>query len=90
MAVPRPTAKLDFDSYLSWEMAQPEKHEFARGDIDARRVECFRRDAEDHGVLYEYSGGGASCQFASLDFAWPLTEAFEDVDAIDTAESATE
>jgi Uma2 family endonuclease len=54
--------------------------EYAVVDIDARRVECFRRDAESHWVLHEFAGDEA-CQFASIELKMPLAEVFEDVDA---------
>ncbi|SMF96591.1 Endonuclease, Uma2 family (restriction endonuclease fold) [Methylomagnum ishizawai] len=59
--------------------------EYVVVDIEARRVECFRRDAERRWVLYDYSGVDAACEFASLDCWLPLAEVFEDVDAADEA-----
>ncbi len=56
--------------------------EYAIVDIDARRVECFRRNAENHWVLYEFAGN-ETCEFASIDFGIPLAEVFEDVEAGD-------
>lgn len=47
-------------------------------DIGARRVECFRRDAADHWVLFEYSGE-QDCEFASIGLTLPLAAVFEDV-----------
>lgn len=52
--------------------------EYVVVDIAARRVECFRRNAENHWVLYEFSGAGP-CEFASLDLTMDLAEVFEDV-----------
>lgn len=54
--------------------------EYVVVDIAARRVECFRRNAENHWVLYEFAGEGL-CEFASIDLAMPLAAVFEDVDA---------
>jgi Uma2 family endonuclease len=47
-------------------------------DIDARRVECFRRDAAGHWVLYEFAGS-ASAEFMSVGLLLPLVNVFEDV-----------
>lgn len=52
--------------------------EYAVIDIDARRVECFRRDAANHWVLFEFAGA-ANCEFAAIDLTMPLTAVFEDV-----------
>ena len=53
--------------------------EYAVVDIEARRVECFRRNAEGHWVLYDYVGPDHA-EFASIDFSLPLSEVFEDVE----------
>jgi Uma2 family endonuclease len=53
--------------------------EYAMIDIEARRVECFRRDATDHWVLYEFEGEAASCEFASIGFSMPIGAVFEDL-----------
>jgi Uma2 family endonuclease len=53
--------------------------EFVIVDIAARRVECFRRDASNHWVLFDYSGDG-ECRFDSIDLDMPLADVFEDVE----------
>lgn len=53
--------------------------EYAIVDIDARRVECFRRNAENRWVLYDFTGEG-ECEFASIGLAMPLEAVFEDVE----------
>lgn len=53
--------------------------EYVVVDVDARRVECFRRDAENHWVLYDYAGEG-DCQFASIGLTMPLAAVFEDLE----------
>jgi Uma2 family endonuclease len=53
--------------------------EYAIVDIDARRVECFRRNAENHWVLYDFAGEEA-CEFASIGLSMPLALVFEDVE----------
>ena len=57
-------------------------------DIESRRVECFRRNTENHWVLYDFEGE-MECEFASIGFSMPLAEVFEDVDA-DNLPSTTE
>jgi len=61
--------------------------EYAVIDIDARRVEAFRRNPENHWVLYDFADGG-DCQFASVELTLPLAAVFEDVDAEDGAGEA--
>jgi len=57
----------------------PSLQEYVIVDIDARRVECFRRNAENHWVLYDYAGEG-ECEFASIGLSLPLAAVFEDVE----------
>ncbi|MDD5037160.1 MAG: Uma2 family endonuclease [Methylococcaceae bacterium] len=54
--------------------------EYVIVDIDARRVECFRRNPENHWVLYDFTGE-EKCEFASIGLAMPLALVFEDVAA---------
>jgi Uma2 family endonuclease len=56
----------------------PSLREYAVVDIDARRVECFRRDAADRWVLFEFTGD-ADCEFATIGLTMPLAAVFEDV-----------
>ena len=53
--------------------------EYVIVDIVARRVECFRRDASNHWVLFDYSGDDV-CRFDSIDLAIPLADVFEDLE----------
>lgn len=62
--------------------------EYAVVDIDARRVECFRRNPENHWVLYDFADGG-DCHFASIDLSLPLTAVFENVAAEEGEEGAS-
>jgi len=48
-------------------------------DIDSRRVECFRRTADNDWLLHDYVGGDR-CELISLDVMLPLAEIFEDLD----------
>jgi len=56
----------------------PSLQEYVIVDIDARRVECFRRNAENHWVLYDFADDG-ECEFASIGLTMPTSEVFEDV-----------
>jgi Uma2 family endonuclease len=60
--------------------------EYVVVDVDARRVECFRRNAENLWVLQDYSGEG-ECRFASIDLAMPLAAVFEDVEGGEAGQS---
>lgn len=48
-------------------------------DIDARRVECFRRTPDNDWLLHDYVGD-VDCELSSQGFNLPLAEIFEDVD----------
>ena len=48
-------------------------------DIEARRVECFRRTDDNDWLLHDYVGE-VDCHLHSLDFSLPLAEIFEDID----------
>lgn len=48
-------------------------------DIDARRVECFRRTADNDWLLHDYVGE-VDCQLTSLGLSLPLSEIFEDIE----------
>jgi Uma2 family endonuclease len=58
----------------------PSLQDYVVVDIDSRRVECFRRNADKHWVLYDVEGDG-ECEFASIGFSMPLAAVFEDVEA---------
>lgn len=47
-------------------------------DIDARRVECFRRTADNDWLLHDYVGEEA-CHLSSLGINLSLTDIFEDL-----------
>ena len=53
--------------------------EYALVDIDARRVEIFRRNAEGRWVLYEFKNG-ETIEFASLGIAVTAEAAYENVE----------
>ena len=55
----------------------PSLNEYAVVDIAERRVECFRRNAENHWVLYDFAAAEA-CEFASIGLSLPLAAVFED------------
>ncbi|MDD2761256.1 MAG: Uma2 family endonuclease [Methylomonas sp.] len=47
-------------------------------DIEARRVECFRRTADNDWLLHDYVGE-VDCQLTCLSLSLPLAEIFEDI-----------
>lgn len=47
--------------------------------IDSRRVECFRRTAENEWLLHDYHGE-VNCEFHSLGISLALSEIFEDIE----------
>ncbi|MCQ8105820.1 Uma2 family endonuclease [Methylomonas sp. SURF-2] len=53
--------------------------EFLIVDIEARRVECFRRTADNDWLLHDYVGE-FDCQLTSLSLSLPMAEIFEDLD----------
>lgn len=77
------TAAFDRGDKFAAYRRMPSLREYAVVDIDARRVECFRRDAADHWVLFEFAGD-ANCEFASIGLTMPLAAVFEDVEPGDT------
>ena len=57
-------------------------------DVAAQRVEVFRRNAENHLVLYDY-GPGDRVEFASLALSLDLAELLEDTQEEPTASEST-
>ncbi len=53
--------------------------EYVMVDIKARRLECYRRTADNDWLLHDVTGD-EDCEFKSLGFSVPLKEVFEDVD----------
>lgn len=51
--------------------------EYVLVDVDARRVELFRRDPQNHWVLYEY-GAAESVELAALGLVLPVDALLED------------
>lgn len=48
-------------------------------DIDARRVECFRRTNDNDWLLHDYVGE-VDCELHSLGLSLPMSEIFEDIE----------
>ncbi len=48
-------------------------------DIDARRVECFRRTTNNDWLLHDYVGE-VDCELNSLGISLPMAEIFEDIE----------
>ena len=53
--------------------------EYVIVDINALRVECYRRTPDDEWLLHDYTGE-ENCEFSSLGLIVPLAEIFEDVE----------
>ncbi len=68
-----------FAAYRSLKSLQ----EYVIVDIAARRVECFRRTADNDWLLHDYIGEQI-CQFTSINVSMSLAEIFEDVEVNDT------
>lgn len=58
--------------------------EYVLIDIAARRIEVFRRDADNHWVLHEHAPGDR-VDFASLALQLPVDELLEDTDEVEDA-----
>lgn len=72
-----------FAAYRKLESLQ----EYVFVDLPAKRIEVFRRNAEQHWVLYEYTEG-ETIEFASLALSLPVAMVLEDTDdAIDATGS---
>jgi len=64
-----------FVAYRSLESLQ----EYVIVDIDARRVECFRRTTDNEWLLHDYYGN-VNCEFQSLGISLALADIFEDIE----------
>ena len=63
--------------------------EYVVVDIQARRLETFRRASDGDWLFHEYGADSETCPFASLAVSVPFGEIFENVPA-ETATSADE
>ncbi len=66
-----------FVAYRSLESLQ----EYVIVDIDARRVECFRRTTDNDWLLHDYHGD-VVCEFQSLGVSLALADIFEDIEPV--------
>ncbi len=57
----------------------PSLQEYVLVDLSAKRIEVFRRNAEQHWVLYEYIDG-ESIELASLSLTLPVAVVLEDTE----------
>lgn len=64
-----------FAAYRKLESLQ----EYLLVDLDSRRLELFRRNPENHWVLYDY-GAGERIEFTTLNISIPVDLVFEDTD----------
>lgn len=72
-----------FAAYRKLESLQ----EYVLVDVATQRVEVFRRNAEDHWVLYDY-GTGERVEFASLSLFVDVADVFEDAQEDDLLNTA--
>lgn len=85
--LPESTAGYDRgDKFAAYRMLES-LQEYVVVDIEARRVECFRRNAENHWVLYDYAGADIA-EFASIDLRLSVADVFEDVEPLDEVPEA--
>lgn len=56
--------------------------EYVLVDIDARRVEVFRRQSGNEWLLHDYTGE-STCHFASVQLTLDMGRVFEDVDTLE-------
>lgn len=64
-----------FAAYRKLESLQ----EYLLVDLETRRLELFRRNPENHWVLYDY-GAGEHIEFTALNISLPVDLVFEDTD----------
>lgn len=64
-----------FAAYRKLESLQ----EYLLVDLETRRLELFRRNSENHWVLYDY-GAGEHIEFTALNISIPVDLVFEDTD----------
>lgn len=62
--------------------------EYVIVDVESRSVELFRRSADGHWVLHDFTEA-AAVEFASVKASVPLAEVFEDVDSGAAAASSS-
>jgi Uma2 family endonuclease len=73
------TAAFDRGNKFAAYRTLPSLQEYVLVDIDARRVETFRRAPENDWLFHEYSPEGGDCRFPALDVSIPFAEIFENV-----------
>lgn len=59
----------------------PSLQEYVVVDVQARRLETFRRAPHGDWLFHEYGAGSADCPFPSLDVSVPFDEIFENLAA---------
>jgi Uma2 family endonuclease len=74
------TAAFDRGNKFAAYRLLPSLQEYVLIDIDARRVERFRRTPENEWLLHEYLPEDRECVFPSVGATIPLDELFENVD----------
>jgi Uma2 family endonuclease len=73
------TAAFDRGNKFAAYRTLPSLQEYVLVDVDARRVECFRRAQDDDWLFHEYLSNCKECQFPKLGVSIPFEEIFENV-----------
>ena len=66
----------------------PSLREYVLVDLASRRVETFRRTAENGWLLHDYTTESVECYFHALEVSIPLSEIFENLTAPASTEPA--
>lgn len=74
------TAAFDRGNKFAAYRTLPSLREYVLVDVDARRVECFRRTPDNDWLFHEYLPGSGECQFPALEVSIPFEEIFENVE----------
>jgi Uma2 family endonuclease len=73
------TAAFDRGDKFAAYRTLPSLQEYVLVDIQARRVETFRRTADQDWLFHAYLSGGGDCLFPALGVSVPFDEIFENV-----------
>lgn len=75
------TAAFDRGNKFAAYRALPSLQEYVLVDVDARRVECFRRTPENDWLFHECLPDCGECRFPALNVSIPFDEIFENIQA---------
>jgi Uma2 family endonuclease len=75
------TAAFDRGDKFAAYRSLPSLQEYVLVDVQARRVEMFRRKVDQDWLLHEHLPDRGDCLFPALEVSVPFDEIFENVDA---------